>query len=61
MRILKAKKMTYSRQFEKGMVSKHGIRFINQLIQLSMDVGEYKLNVPELQDHLFKMVCLIFS
>ncbi|RZC27680.1 cNMP binding, Na H Exchanger, and/or Ion trans domain containing protein, partial [Asbolus verrucosus] len=40
LRVLKAKKMSYSRQYENGMVSKEGIRILIQAVELAMDTNE---------------------
>ncbi|RZC32845.1 Na H Exchanger, cNMP binding, and/or Ion trans domain containing protein [Asbolus verrucosus] len=37
MRILKTKKMSYSRQFENGMLSKEGVRILTQSVEAAMD------------------------
>ncbi|KAF2899253.1 hypothetical protein ILUMI_06916, partial [Ignelater luminosus] len=40
MRILKAKKISYARQYENGMLSKEGIRVLTQAIETAMDTPE---------------------
>ncbi|XP_044263873.1 sodium/hydrogen exchanger 11-like isoform X2 [Tribolium madens] len=49
MRILKAKKMSFSRQFENGMITKQAIRVLNQAIELAMDSGDVMLEVDNLE------------
>lgn len=55
-RILKAKKMAYSRQYENGMVSKEGIRILNQAIELALDTENAKIDVDDLQKRFVEEV-----
>ncbi|RZC32726.1 sodium/hydrogen exchanger 10-like, partial [Asbolus verrucosus] len=48
MRLLKAKKASYSRQYENGMVSKEGIRILGQAVELAMDMHDIMIQVDGL-------------
>jgi hypothetical protein len=58
MRILKAKKMSYSRQYENGMMSQEAIRILSQAVELAMDTDRTRWFTEEVyQRGLF---CNIF-
>ncbi|EFA06222.2 Sodium/hydrogen exchanger 10-like Protein [Tribolium castaneum] len=49
MRILKAKKMSFSRQFENGMITKHAIRVLNQAVELAMDSEDAVMEIDSIE------------
>ncbi|KAJ3638979.1 hypothetical protein MTP99_002306 [Tenebrio molitor] len=54
MRILKAKKMSYSRQYENGMMSQEAIRILSQAVELAMDTDEAVIELDGLQKRFTK-------
>jgi sodium/hydrogen exchanger 10/11 len=59
MRILKAKKMSYSRQYENGMMSQEAIRILSQAVELAMDTDEAVIELDGLQKRFTKEVCSV--
>ncbi|XP_044264248.1 sodium/hydrogen exchanger 10-like [Tribolium madens] len=58
MRVLKAKKISYARQFEKGMVSKQGMRLLSQGLELQMDTGElFQINLDNVEKQYRLNIC----
>jgi sodium/hydrogen exchanger 10/11 len=51
LRVLKLRKIAYSRQFENGMISKEGIRIMHQAVEIAMDSDSLIIEL----DGLFKM------
>lgn len=49
LRILKAKKMSYTRQYESGMLSKDGIRILLQAIEVAMDTPDALIELDGLR------------
>nr|XP_015837477.1 PREDICTED: sodium/hydrogen exchanger 10 isoform X3 [Tribolium castaneum] len=61
MRVLKAKKVCYTRQFEKGMVSKPGMRLLSQGLEIELDTGEiYEVNFDHLEKKFSLNICQRF-
>lgn len=60
MRILKAKKISYSRQYENGMLSKDGIRVLTQAIETAMDTPEALIELEGLHRYFKKQVGINF-
>ncbi|XP_044264140.1 sodium/hydrogen exchanger 10-like [Tribolium madens] len=51
LRILKLKKTIYARQFESGMISKEGLRILQQAVEIAMDSDELVIEL----DGLYKL------
>ncbi|XP_063905623.1 sodium/hydrogen exchanger 10-like isoform X3 [Zophobas morio] len=48
MRILKARRMCYSRQYENGMMTKEGIRILSRNAELAMDSAELDMGIENI-------------
>lgn len=59
MRILKAKKLNYGHQYENGMLSRKGIRAMNQAVEVAMDSPECLIELDELEKMFKKRVYFI--
>ncbi|XP_008199758.2 solute carrier family 9 member C1 isoform X2 [Tribolium castaneum] len=58
MRVLKAKKICYTRQFERGMVSKPGMRLLSQALEVELDTGEiYQVNLDNVEKQFRLNIC----
>lgn len=57
MRILKAKKISYARQYENGMLSKEGIRVLTQAVEVAMDTPEAIIELDGLHKYFSHQVC----
>lgn len=63
-RILKAKKISYGRQYENGMLSKEAVRILYQAVEIAMDTedvlidleGLHRMFEREVSKRLFSLV-----
>lgn len=48
LRVLKAKKISYARQYENGLITKDAFRIMNQCIEAAMDTEEVVVDIESL-------------
>lgn len=56
MRVLKAKKMSFSRQFENGMITKEAIRILSQAVELAMDSEDATMQISAIKKRFVDQV-----
>lgn len=56
MRVLKAKKMSFSRQYENGMISKEGILTLSHAVDVAMELEDARIELEGLHKKFYKEV-----